>query len=61
MTYMKASHMTTCPGLDRFIVFNPGHPLEGQATLTRALCFYDQIPDVFRDQGVTQAREALEG
>ena len=46
---------------DRFIEFNPGHELEGKATLTRALCYYDQIPDVFRDQGVTlQARDALE-
>ena len=45
---------------DRFISFNPGHPLLAKAELTRALCFYDQIPDVYRDQGVTEnARDAL--
>ena len=45
---------------DRFLAFNPGHRLEAKAVLTRALCFYDQIPDVYRDQGVTlEARAAL--
>lgn len=46
---------------DRFLGFNPGHELEPKAVLTRALCFYEQIPDVYRDQGVTrQAKVAME-
>ena len=47
--------------LDRFLTFNSGHPKEIQATYLRALSYYDEIPDVFRDQGVTrQAQVSLQ-
>ena len=39
---------------DEFLAFNPGHPLEIEAVYFRARSFYDEIPDVFRDQAVTQ-------
>lgn len=58
--YEAQNYSDAVTAFDRFISFNPGHPLLPKAELTRALCFYDQIPDVYRDQGVTeQARDAL--
>ena len=45
---------------DRFLIFNSGHPKEIRAVYLRARSYYDEIPDVFRDQGVTrQAQTAL--
>ncbi len=45
---------------DRFLSFNPGDPRAPQAMRLRALSFYEEIPDVNRDQGVTrQAETAL--
>lgn len=38
---------------DRFLQFNPSHPETARAIYLRALAFYEQIPDVHRDQGVT--------
>jgi len=47
--------------LDRFIELHPGHKDIDYAHYLRALCFYEQISDVRRDQQMTrQALESLE-
>lgn len=43
--------------LDRFIQLNPGHPDVDYAYYLKAICYYEQIADVERDQAMT--REAL--
>lgn len=46
--------------LDRFIELHPGNEDIDYAYYLKALCYYEQISDVARDQGVTQhALEAL--
>lgn len=47
--------------LDRFIELHPGHKDIDYAYYLRALCFYEQIADVRRDQALTQeSMQALE-
>src|SRR5690606_29921260 len=47
--------------LDRFIELHPGHENIDYAYYLRALCFYEQISDVRRDQEMTRlALESLE-
>ena len=45
--------------IDRFIQLHPGHKDIPYAYYLKALCFYEQISDVGRDQGITQ--KALDG
>ncbi len=46
--------------LDRFIQIHPGHPEIAYAYYMRALCYYEQISDVGRDQSDTEkAMDAL--
>jgi outer membrane protein assembly factor BamD len=46
--------------LDRFVKLNPNHERTAYAYYLKALCSYDQIVDVGRDQGTTlRARDAL--
>ena len=44
--------------LDRFFRFHPGNPNVAYAYYLKAICYYDQISDVNREQGET--RRALE-
>lgn len=47
--------------LDRFIRLHPGHERVDYAYYLKALCFYEQIADVTRDQDMTQgALDALQ-
>lgn len=47
--------------LDRFIELHPGHPKVDYAYYLKALCFYEQMTDIRRDQSMSQASlEALE-
>ena len=47
--------------LDRFIQLYPGNRYTPSAYYLKALCYYDQISDVRRDQKMTElALEALE-
>ena len=47
--------------LDRFIQLHPGHRDVAYAYYLKALCYYEQIADVARDQGITeQAQKALQ-
>ena len=46
--------------LDRFIQLHPGHRDIPYAYYLKALCFYEQISDIGRDQRITQqALDAL--
>lgn len=48
------------PALDRFIELHPGNRSAAYAFYLRALCYYEQIEDVTRDQGNTElAQRAL--
>jgi len=47
--------------LDRFVELHPGHPNVDYAYFLKALCFYEQMTDVRRDQAMTEnALEALD-
>ncbi len=47
--------------LERFIELHPGHPKVDYAYYLKALCFYEQMTDIRRDQSMSQASlEALE-
>lgn len=47
--------------LDRFIELHPGHPNVDYAYYMKAMCYYEQITDVRRDQQMTKdALEALD-
>jgi outer membrane protein assembly factor BamD len=47
--------------LDRFMELHPGNPSTDYALYLKALCFYEQITDVARDQEMTQlALESLD-
>lgn len=40
--------------LDRFVELHPGHPNVDYAYYLKALCFYEQMTDVRRDQAMTE-------
>ena len=41
--------------IDRFVELHPGHPNVDHAYYLKALCFYEQITDVRRDQAMTES------
>lgn len=46
--------------IDRFVELHPGHPNVDHAYYLKAMCYYEQITDVRRDQAMTEnALEAL--
>lgn len=55
--YRAQKYSEAIAGFDEFLSFNPGHELQLEATYFRARSFYDEIPDVFRDQAVTRNAE----
>ena len=56
--YKNESYDDAVMALDRFIRFHPGNPNVAYAYYLKAICYYDQISDVNREQGET--RRALE-
>lgn len=56
-SYEGGNYDEAIVGLDRFIELHPGNKDVDYALYLRALCFYEQISDVARDQFMTQ--EAL--
>lgn len=47
--------------IDRFVELHPGHPNVDHAYYLKAMCYYEQITDVRRDQAMTEnALESLE-
>lgn len=57
--YQAMKYDEAIVSLDRFIQLHPGHPRVDYAYYLRALCYYEQISDVRRDQKMTQL--ALDG
>jgi outer membrane protein assembly factor BamD len=58
--YLVDSYDDAIPALERFIDLHPGNRGAAYAYYLRALCYYEQIADVSRDQGNTEeAQRAL--
>ncbi len=58
--YLVDAYDDAIPALERFIELHPGNRSAPYAYYLRALCYYEQIEDVTRDQGNTEfARRAL--
>ena len=51
--YKNESYDDAVMALDRFIRFHPGNPNVAYAYYLKAICYYDQISDVNREQGET--------
>jgi outer membrane protein assembly factor BamD len=61
ISYEALRYDDAIAALDRFIDLHPGHPQIDYAYYLKALCFYEQMSDITRDQGMTtQAMEALD-
>lgn len=59
--YLKEDYDDAIAGFDKFLQMHPGNPEAPYAQYLKALCYYEQISDVSRDQGMTtKAMEALE-
>jgi outer membrane protein assembly factor BamD len=59
--YQNQKYDDAILALDRFIQLHPGHPDVAYAYYMRAICYYEQIVDVRRDQRMTkQALDALQ-
>ncbi len=52
--YQSNQYDEAVNALDRFIELNPGHDDAGYAYYLKALCYYEQIVDVGRDQKLTR-------
>lgn len=58
--YLIDAYDDAIPALERFIELHPGNRSAAYAFYLRALCYYEQIEDVTRDQGNTElAQRAL--
>ena len=53
-SYQEADYDEAIVGLDRFIELHPGNRDTAYAYYLKALCYYEQIADVTRDQRITQ-------
>jgi outer membrane protein assembly factor BamD len=61
ISYEALRYDDTIAALDRFIDLHPGHPQIDYAYYLKALCYYEQISDIARDQAMTQqAMDALD-
>ena len=59
--YQYNQYSDAIPALDRFIQLHPGHKDVAYAYYLKALCYYEQIADVARDQSATnEAVKALQ-
>lgn len=59
-SYQSGDYDTAVVGLDRFIELHPGYKDVDYALYLKALCYYEQISDVARDQQMTHdALDAL--
>ncbi|MFN3826890.1 MAG: outer membrane protein assembly factor BamD [Micavibrio sp.] len=52
--YKKTRYDEAILALDRFLELHPGNPSSDYALYLKALCFYEQISDVARDQEMTR-------
>ncbi len=61
VAYDNLKYDDAIAALDRFVELHPGHPNVDHAYYLKAMCYYEQITDVARDQAMTEsALEALE-
>jgi outer membrane protein assembly factor BamD len=61
ISYEALRYDDTIAALDRFIDLHPGHAQIDYAYYLKALCYYEQISDIARDQAMTQqAMDALD-
>ena len=59
--YQATEYEDAILALDRFLALHPGNDSSAYAYYLRALCYYERITDVERDQLITeQARDALQ-
>ncbi|AQS88884.1 outer membrane protein assembly factor BamD [Neoasaia chiangmaiensis] len=59
--YLQGEYALSVQQLDRYLELHPTSPDAAYAFYLRALCYYEQIADVQRDQqGTTEAMDALE-
>ncbi len=59
--YQATEYEDAILALDRFLALHPGNESSAYAYYLRALCYYERITDVERDQLITeQARDALQ-
>lgn len=59
--YLNKKYDDAILGIDRFIQLHPSHKNSAYAYYLKALCYYDQITDVGRDQKITEhAMRSLE-
>lgn len=56
--YQNFQYSDASSTLERFIAIHPGHPDIAYAFYMKALCYYEQITDVGRDQ--TETRKAMD-
>jgi outer membrane protein assembly factor BamD len=52
--YQEGEYDDALNAIDRFLSLHPGHPSAPYAYYLRALCYYEQIADVTRDQKNTE-------
>ncbi|MEM9838323.1 MAG: outer membrane protein assembly factor BamD [Pseudomonadota bacterium] len=58
--YLTNDFEASLGSIERFLAIHPGNKDAGYAYYLRAMCFYERIRDVGRDQGITvEARDAL--
>lgn len=58
--YVMRDYEASMATIDRFLAIHPGNKDAGYAYYLRAMCHYERIRDVGRDQGITRdARDAL--
>lgn len=58
VAYQNMKYDDAIIAIDRFVELHPGHPNVDYAYYMKAMCFYEQMTDVRRDQQMTQ--EALD-
>ncbi len=52
--YQRNQYDDAVAAVDRFLQLHPGHKDSAYAYYLKAICYYEQIADVARDQGLTQ-------
>ena len=57
-SYRQGDYQGAIADSDRFIGLYPGNPTAAYAYYIKAMCYYDQIVDVGRDQGQTEQAQA---
>lgn len=61
VAYDNLKYDDAIAAIERFVELHPGHPNVDHAYYLKAMCYYEQITDVARDQAMTEsALEALE-